>query len=45
MSTEATVTMLLGMLAVWGGLTGSVLLTLRRARRREHGDRHPPSDQ
>lgn len=34
MSTAAIVTMLLGMGAIWGGLATSVVLTLRRSRRR-----------
>ena len=38
MSTEAIITMLLGMLALWGGLAASVVLTLRRARRRDGGE-------
>jgi hypothetical protein len=33
MSTAAITTMVVGMLAIWGGLTISVLLTMRRSRR------------
>lgn len=33
MSAAAIATMGVGMLAIWGGLTVSVLLTLRRSRR------------
>lgn len=38
MSTEAVVTMLIGMLALWGGLAASIVLTLRRSRRRASSD-------
>lgn len=34
MTPDAIVTMLVGMLAVWGGLAASIALTLRRSRRR-----------
>lgn len=33
MSTAAVVTMIVGMLAIWGGLAVSIALTRRRARR------------
>lgn len=33
MSQSAIVTMLIGMVAIWGGLALSITLTLRRARR------------
>lgn len=33
MSTEAIVTMVIGMIAIWGGLIASIRLTLRRSRR------------
>jgi hypothetical protein len=32
-STAAVVTMIVGMLAIWGGLAASIALTHRRARR------------
>ena len=45
MSPEALVTMLLGMLAVWGGLVASLAVTLRRSRRRgPDGRSRPGSD-
>jgi hypothetical protein len=34
MSTSATVTMVFGMVAIWGGLAASITLTLRRSRAR-----------
>jgi hypothetical protein len=34
MSTQAIVTMLIGMAAIWGGLGASIALTVRRSRRR-----------
>lgn len=44
MSTGAIITMLGGMVAIWGGLAASVALTLSRskARAREQ-DRRPPA--
>jgi hypothetical protein len=32
MSTSAIVTMVIGMLAIWGGLAASIVLTMRRSR-------------
>jgi hypothetical protein len=32
MSTSAIVTMLFGMVAIWGGLAASIALTMRRSR-------------
>jgi hypothetical protein len=37
MSTSAIVTMVVGMVAIWGGLAASILLVLRRARQRDDG--------
>jgi hypothetical protein len=39
MTTPAVVTMVIGMVAIWGGLAASVTLVLRRSRRtaRERG--------
>lgn len=37
MSTSATVTMVVAMLALWGGLAASITLVLRRSRRRDDG--------
>lgn len=34
MTGDAIATMLIGMIAIWGGLAASIALTLRRARRR-----------
>jgi hypothetical protein len=34
MSTEAVVTMVVGMVAIWGGLAASIALVLRRSRQR-----------
>lgn len=34
MSTSAIVTMVIGMIAIWGGLVASVALTLSRSRAR-----------
>jgi hypothetical protein len=34
MSTDAVVTMLVGMVAIWGGLAVSIGVVLRRTRRR-----------
>jgi hypothetical protein len=34
MNADAVVTMLIGMLAIWGGLGLSIAITLRRSRRR-----------
>jgi hypothetical protein len=33
MSTASTVTMVIGMVAIWGGLAASVTLVVRRSRR------------
>lgn len=45
MSTAATVTMVTGMVAIWGGLAASIALTLSRSRRhralRGQGHDHP----
>lgn len=37
MSTSAIVTMVVGMVAIWGGLAASILLVLRRSRQRDGG--------
>jgi len=34
MSTAAVVTMVVGMVAIWGGLAASITVVLRRSRRR-----------
>lgn len=34
MSTSAVVTMVIGMIAIWGGLAASIALTMHRSRRR-----------
>lgn len=34
MSQAAVITMLIGMVAIWGGLAVSITLTLRRSRRK-----------
>lgn len=34
MSQAAVITMLIGMVAIWGGLAASITLTLRRSRRK-----------
>lgn len=34
MSASAVTTMLIGMVAIWGGMAASITLVLRRARRR-----------
>ena len=34
MSWQATLTMVIGMVTIWGGLTASVVVTLRRSRAR-----------
>ncbi|MEX2550140.1 MAG: methionine/alanine import family NSS transporter small subunit [Nitriliruptoraceae bacterium] len=37
MSTSAVVTMVIGIVAIWGGLAASITLTLRRSRARRPG--------
>lgn len=41
MSTAAIVTMVVGMVAIWGGLAVSVVLALSRSRRRERQQERP----
>jgi hypothetical protein len=37
-SGQAIVTMLIGMVAIWGGLVASLVVTLRRSRARARGE-------
>lgn len=37
MTTSAIVTMVVGMVAIWGGLAASITLVLRRSRHRDAG--------
>jgi hypothetical protein len=41
MSTSAIVTMVFGMVAIWGGLAASIALTLRRSRASRVGPGSP----